>query len=86
MVCVEGECVCFLYICYLEWLNELVCFVVNGSYEKLFIENPNLRDFMNKNQDDLIMNKLNNDQEYVLISIFSCLSLSFKGLLIYCVH
>ncbi|CAF0750035.1 unnamed protein product [Adineta steineri] len=61
-----------------EWLNELICFVVNGSYEKLFNENPNLRDFVNKNHDDIqsieIMNKLNHDQElvdllYVLIGI-----------------
>jgi hypothetical protein len=58
-----------LYICYLEWLNELVQFVVNGSYDRLFIENPNLRDLINKNPDDSqsieIMNKLNNDQELV---------------------
>jgi len=69
MVCVERDYVFFLYICYLEWLNELVHFVVNGSYERLFIENPNLRDLINKNQDDIqsieIMNKLNNDQELV---------------------
>ena len=58
-----------MYICYLEWLNELVHSVVNGSYDRLFIENSNLRDLMNKNQDDSqvteIMNKLNNDQELV---------------------
>jgi len=58
-----------MYICYLEWLNELVHFVVNGSYDRLFIEHPNLRDFINKNPDDSqsieIMNKLNNDQELV---------------------
>jgi hypothetical protein len=54
---------------YLEWLNELVRFVVNGAYDRLFIENPNLRDFLTNNQDDQqsieIMNKLNNDQELV---------------------
>ena len=54
----------FLYICYLEWLNDLVQFVVNGSYDRLFIENPNLRDFINS-QSIEIMNKLNNDQELV---------------------
>jgi hypothetical protein len=64
---------CLLYICvyYLEWLNELVRFVVNGSYDRLFIENPNLRNFVNKNHDDSqsieIMNKLNNDPELVEI-------------------
>ena len=71
MVCVlkKIECIVFLYICYLEWLNGLVQLVVNGSYDRLFIENPNLRDFINTNQDDSqlieIMNKLNNDQELV---------------------
>ncbi|CAF4599532.1 unnamed protein product [Rotaria sp. Silwood1] len=56
-------------MCYLEWLNELVHFILNGSYDKLFIENPNLLDFINKNQDDSqsieIMNKLNHDEELV---------------------
>jgi hypothetical protein len=55
----------FLYICYLEWLNELVHFVVNGSYDRLFIENSNLRDFIDDIQSIEIMNKLNNDQELV---------------------
>ncbi|CAF3109580.1 unnamed protein product [Rotaria sp. Silwood2] len=52
-----------------DWLNELVHFILNGSYDKLFIENPNLRDFINKNHDDSqsieIMNKLNHDEELV---------------------
>jgi len=62
------DCV-FLNIYYLEWLNELVHFVVNGSYDKFFNENLNLRDFINKNHDDSqwieIMDKLNHDQELV---------------------
>ena len=57
------------YECYLEWLNELVGFVVNGSYEKLFNENPNLRGLLEKNFDDPqsaeILNRLNHDQESV---------------------
>ena len=73
----NGVCVCVLkeivwkvfFISYLEWLNELVHFVVNGSYDRLFIENPNLRDLIHKNHDDSqsieIMDKLNNDQELV---------------------
>ncbi|CAF0767576.1 unnamed protein product [Rotaria sordida] len=52
-----------------EWLNELVHFILNGSYDKLFIEYPNLRDFINKNHDDSqsieIMNKLNHDEELI---------------------
>lgn len=56
-------------MCYLEWLNELVGFVVNGMYEKLFIENPSLREFLERNLDHSpsteIMNKLNHDQESV---------------------
>lgn len=54
---------------YLEWLNELVHFIVNGSYEKFFIENPNLRNFIDKNHDSAqsveIMNKINHDAESV---------------------
>jgi hypothetical protein len=71
----NGVCVCvenrlfFLNIYYLEWLNELAHFVVNGSYDKFFNENLNLRDFINKNHDDSqwieIMDKLNHDQELV---------------------
>lgn len=68
-VCIEEDYVFLMYICCLEWLNELVHLVVNGSYDRLFIENSNLRDLINKNQDDPqlieIMNKLNNDQELV---------------------
>ncbi|CAF2114729.1 unnamed protein product [Rotaria magnacalcarata] len=50
-----------------EWLNELIHYILNGSYDKIFIENPNLRDFINKNHDDSqwteIMDKLNHDEE-----------------------
>lgn len=58
-----------LYECDLEWLNELAGFVVNGMYEKLFIDNPNLRGFVERNLDDSqsieIMKKLNDDHELV---------------------
>jgi hypothetical protein len=65
-VCVLKEIVLFLNICYLEWLNKLVHFVVNGFYDKLFIENPNLRDLMNDDShQNEILDKLNNDQELV---------------------
>lgn len=70
MVCVcVRYCLLCMYVFYLEWLNELIHFVVTGAYDRLFIENPNLRDFINRNQDDSksieIMNKLNNDSELV---------------------
>ncbi len=68
-VCIERNSLLCMCVYYLEWLNELVRFVVNGAYDRLFIENPNLRDFLTNNQDDQqsieIMNKLNNDQELV---------------------
>lgn len=42
---------------------------MNGSYDRLFIENSNLQNLIHKNQDDSqvieIINKLNNDQELV---------------------
>lgn len=63
-----------LYEYYLEWLNELVGSVVNGTYEKLFSENPNLQGFIERNLDDPqsteIMNKLNHDQELVVENKF----------------
>ena len=83
------------YICvyYLEWLNELACFVVTGAYDRLFTENPNLRNFVNKNQDDSqsieIMNKLNNDPELVevyLNHIETLLFFRLKGSLICYTH
>ena len=56
----------------LEWLNELIRDVVNGAYERLFIDHPNLRDLVNRNQDDPqsieIFKKLDNDQELVMKS------------------
>ncbi|UJR28856.1 hypothetical protein I4U23_010080 [Adineta vaga] len=52
-----------------EWLNELIQFVVHGSYEKLFSENSILQDILLKNQNDSqwneIMMKLNHDQELI---------------------
>ena len=83
----NGVCVCVYIeekivfsIYYLGWLNEMIHFVVNGSYEKLFVENPNLRNFVLQNHDE-IMNKLNHDQEFVknpLINTQSFLSLFLK--------
>ena len=74
-VCVERDCFLF-YVCYLEWLNELIHFVVNGSYDKLFIEHPNLRNFVVQNHDEII-NKLNHDQELVDYSYINFLKVFF---------
>ncbi|CAF1483268.1 unnamed protein product [Adineta ricciae] len=49
-----------------EWLNELIQCIVHGSYEKFFVENPNLRDFLqNDSQQNEIMTRLNHDQELI---------------------
>lgn len=65
-----------LYECYLEWLNELAGFVVNGMYERVFIDNPNLRGFIERNLDDSqsseILNKLNHDHEFVENQLIDC--------------
>ena len=46
--------------------------VVRGSYDQLFLQNPHLRDLATKAHDDPhwteTMAKLNNDQEFVLLS------------------
>ena len=60
---------CLTIVNCLEWLNGLVRLVVQGSYDKLFSENPPLREFLTRNADDphstAIKTQLNNDPEFV---------------------
>lgn len=71
----------FLHMYNLEWLNELVHFVVNGSYDKLFRENPILRDLINMSHDHAqwieIMNKLDRDEELVSSECAQCRNFNF---------